>query len=189
MKTRYLWRVILIGLLTAWFAVRLPAEERTEHFDTAPGWEGHHNRTDVPKTRTIKQDFGYSATRYAGGKAAGEVGGFITPAAEPAYYAKQIPSKTFNDTLSTSGTLACTGSQFHVLIGFFNADTLKEWRTPNTIALRLYGRGDLFYAYVEYATQRWRAGGDSPVPFVRIRDAKTGREKSRGFASGGVGHK
>ena len=189
MKTRYLWGVILIALLTAWFAVRLPAEERTEHFDADPGWDDHQNRTGVPKTRTIGQDFGYSATHHAGGKAAGEMGGFITPAAEPAYYAKPIAPQTFNDTLSASGTLACTGGRFHALIGFFNADTLKEWRTPNTIALRLYGRGDLFYVYVEYATQRWRAGGDSPVPFPMIRDTKTGREKFRGFASGGVVHK
>ena len=46
-----------------------------------------------------------------------------------------------------------------MLVGFFNSETINEWRTPNSIVLRLYGRGDVFYAYVEYATAAWRAGG------------------------------
>ena len=41
-------------------------------------------------------------------------------------------------------------------------DGLRPSLTPNSVALRLYGRGDVFYAFVEYATGRWRAGGDSP---------------------------
>jgi hypothetical protein len=49
----------------------------------------------------------------------------------------------------------------HTLIGFFNADTANEWRTPNTIALRIYGRGDYFLAYLDYGTSLWRAGGGS----------------------------
>src|SRR5205807_2022032 len=58
------------------------------------------------------------------------------------------------------------------------------WRTPNSIAIRLLGRGDVFYAYVEYATSRWRAGGDSPGGFATIRDTATGRLHPRGFAIG-----
>jgi hypothetical protein len=49
----------------------------------------------------------------------------------------------------------------HTLIGFFNADTVNEWRTPNTMALRIYGRGAYFHAYLEYGTGLWRAGGGS----------------------------
>src|SRR5262245_10855988 len=108
------------------------AEERTQRFDRDPGWEGHNNRAATPAPREVRQDFGYSKTSHADGKA-GEMGGFITPAAEPAYYAKKLPVKTFADSLSASGTLACTGRSFHALIGFFNADTLNEWRTPNTM--------------------------------------------------------
>jgi hypothetical protein len=134
-------------------------EERTEHFDHDPGWDAHNNRSPVPRPRTIRQDFGFSNTAHAGGSP-GEMGGFLSPAAEPAYYAKKLPIRTFEDTLSAWGTLACTGRRFHALIGFFNANTLNEWRTPNTIALRISGRGDLFYAWLEYATGRWRAGGD-----------------------------
>ena len=62
-----------------------------------------------------------------------------------------------------------------MLIGFFNSGMVNEWRTPNTVALRLLGRGDVFYAYVEYTTGKWRAGGDSPGGFATVKDEKTGR--------------
>jgi hypothetical protein len=163
------------------------AAERSEHFDRDPGWEGHNNRATSPAPRSVQQDFGYSPTSHAGGSK-GEIGGLITPAAEPAYYAKRIPDRTFNDSLTASGKLACTGSQFHLLVGFFNAGTINEWRTANSIALRLYGRGDVFYAYVEYTTGRWRAGGDSPGGFTEIRDPSTGRARLKGFSTGGTVH-
>jgi hypothetical protein len=159
--------------------------ERVERFDKDPGWDGRNNRVRKTEFRTIRQDFGYSRTHHAGG-AVGEIGGWITPAAEPAYYAKKIPARTFEDTLTASGTLACTSRKFHVLVGFFNNRTLKEWRTPNSIAIRLQGRGDVFYAYVEYATQKWRAGADSPGGFATMREPETGRMHLKGFASGGL---
>jgi len=155
-------------------------KEKTEHFDKDPGWDGVNNRAATPDKRTVRQDFGYSPTAHAGGRP-GEVGGFITPAAEPAWYAKKIEPKTFNDALSASGKLRCNGLAFHVLIGFFNADTANEWRTANSLSIRLLGRGDVFYAFVEYATSRWRAGGDSPGGFATVKDPKTGRTSLRGF--------
>src|SRR4051812_25154729 len=87
-----------------------------------------------------RQDFGYSKTSHAG-RGAGGMGGFLTPPAELAYYAKAIPTATVSDPLSASGSLACTGRPVHSLIGFFNAGTLNEWRSPNTVALRVSGRG------------------------------------------------
>ena len=75
------------------------------------------------------------------------------------------------------------------MVGFFNADTLNEWRTPNTIALRLSGRGDVIYAWVEYATSRWRAGGDRPRGFPTERDPKSGRQRLKGFAAQGAVHR
>jgi hypothetical protein len=164
------------------------AEERTERFDKDPGWDGYNHRSTNSEPRTIKQDFGYSKTANTGG-AAGEVGGFIFAAAEPAYYAKKIETRTFSDSLSASGTLACDGRPFHALIGFFSADTLNEWRTPNTVALRVSGRGDVFYAWLEYCTSRWRAGGDSPQSFPTVRDPKTGRSQFKGFAAKGTVHR
>src|SRR4051812_25858729 len=120
-------RVAVLGLLLAGGVCALTAAERTERFDKDPGWEGHNNRTARGRGRSVQQDFGYSRTAHTGGKP-GEVGGFITPAAEPAYYARKIPRRTFDDPLTASGTLACTGRKFHVLVGFFNAGTLNEWR-------------------------------------------------------------
>src|SRR5262245_42844034 len=104
-----------LSVLAVWggLAAAMTASERTERFDKAPGWDGRNHRATVPKPRTIRQDFGYSKTAHAGGQP-GEVGGFITPAAEPAFYAKKLPARTFADSLTASGTLACTGRQFHV---------------------------------------------------------------------------
>lgn len=180
----------ITGLLVLMLAARpLPAGERTERFDRDPGWDGHNNRAATPPPRAVRQDFGFSAgTSHAGGRP-GEAGGFVTPAAEPAFYARKIPRKSFADRLTASGTLACTGRRFHVLLGFFNAGTLNEWRTPNTVALRFAGRGDKFYAYVEYATARWRAGGDSPQGFPVERDPRSGRNRPRGFPSGGAAYR
>jgi len=183
-RARFVGLVLFVALRGA----PLAAEERTERFDRDPGWDAHNNRAAVPKPRTVKQDFGHSDTAHAGG-GTGEVGGFITPAAEPAYYALRLPAQTFKSRLSASGTLACTGRRFHALIAFFNAGTLNEWRTPNTIALRISGRGDVFYAWVEYATSRWRAGGDSPRGFPTERDPRTGRQRPKGFPAKGAVHR
>src|SRR5262245_61690142 len=176
-------RLPAVSLALFGFCVPARAAERIEHFDKDPQWEGVNNRAVTPGKRTIRQDFGYSKTDHAGGKE-GEIGGFITAAAEPTYYAKKIDAKTFDDALTASGRLLCQGNQFHGLVGFFNVDTVNEWRTPNTIAIRLLGRGDVYFAYVEYCTGRWRAGGDSPGGFATVRDAKTGRTGLRGFKTG-----
>jgi hypothetical protein len=184
------WHSIWTAL--AWLAVSAGAfcwaEERTETFDANPGWDGHHNRAMTPEPQEVRQDFGYSPTRHAGGEADGELGGYITPAAEAAYYAKAIVAATLDNPLTASGKLACMSGQFHVLVGFFNSQSLNEWRTPNTLALRLYGRGDVFYAYVEYCTSRWRAGGDSPGGFATEIDPETGRPQLRGFEGRGAVH-
>ncbi len=164
------------------------AGQRTERFDRDPGWDAHNNRAEELGPRTVVQDFGFSNTSHAGGQP-GEMGGVVTPAAEPAYYAKRIPIKSFQDTLSASGTLACSGQPYHVLVGFFNSETVNEWRTPNTIALRLSGRGDVFYAWVEYCTGRWRAGGDSPRGFATELDPATGRQQPTGFRAQDSVHK
>jgi hypothetical protein len=181
-RKRLTWKVA--GLI-CFLATPIAAKERVEHFDREPNWEGHNNRAENPKPRAVRQDFGYSHTSYAGGQA-GEIGGLITAAAEAAYYAKRLEPKTLADPLTASGRLVCKGGKFHFLVGFFNTDTVNEWRTPNTIAIRLLGRGEVFYAYVEYATRRWRAGGDCPGGFATVRDVKTGRLHPRGFATGQV---
>jgi len=122
---------------------------KTETFDTDPGWDGRNNRATDPAPRQIVQNFGFSSSSANAGGPAGEIGGLITPAGEPAFYGKIITPTSFNDPLSASGILNVPQGGGHTLIGFFNADTVNEWRTPNTIALRIYGRGTYFLAYLE----------------------------------------
>jgi hypothetical protein len=134
---------------------------KTERFDADPGWEGRNNRATDPSPRRIVQNFGFNSSSSNAGGAVGEIGGAITPAGEPAFYGKVIPPASFNEPLNASGVVNVPQGGGHTLIGFFNADTVNEWRTPNTIALRIYGRGTYFYAYLEYGTRLWRAGGGS----------------------------
>src|SRR5205809_4564858 len=134
---------------------------KTETFDADPGWDGRNNRATDPAPRQIVQNIGFNSSSTNAGGSAGEIGGFITPAGETAFYGKVIAPTSFNDPLSASGILNVPQGGGHTLIGFFNADTANEWRTPNTIALRIYGRGTYFLAYLEYGTGLWRAGGTS----------------------------
>src|SRR5215510_5219219 len=63
---------------------------RTETFDTDPGWDSRNNRATDPSPRQIVQNFGFNSSTTNAGGSAGEIGGFITPAGEPAFYGKVI---------------------------------------------------------------------------------------------------
>ncbi len=71
----------------------------------------------------MTQDFGFSDTAHAG-KAQGEMGGIVTRASVPAFYAANIGHKTLDDKLSASGTFALTQSSAGagIFFGFFNSD-------------------------------------------------------------------
>lgn len=164
------------------------ADERlkTETFDRDPGWDGRNHRPKDPPVK-VTQDFGFSPTSHAGGQA-GEMGGTVWSAAEPAYYAVPIEPRTLESPLAASGTLACMDGATHLLLGFFNADTANEWRTPSSLAIRINVRGDHFFAYVEYCTRTWRAGGDNPQAFAPPPDPQTGKKGQFPFPSGGKPH-
>jgi hypothetical protein len=131
---------------------------KVERFTVDPGWDGHNNRSSTPAPQTITQNFGYKTTNNAGGSA-GEVGGLIQPAGEAAYYAKSISNRTLTQTNTSTGKFKVSGGG-NTLLGFFNSSTVNEWRTPQSLALRIYGRGDHFLAYPEYGTSKWRAGAN-----------------------------
>jgi hypothetical protein len=159
------------------------AELKTESFDRDPGWMGENHRIARKlEPREVRQDFGYSPqTNHAGGASSGEIGGFVTAAGEAAFYGKPISEATLEKPLSASGTLSVGKGGTNLLLGYFNADTTREWRTPNTIAIRINARGDdKFFAYVEYCTAKWRAGGDT-TPFPSVTDPDTGRWNLIGF--------
>ncbi len=59
--------------------------------------------------------------------------------------------------LSASGKILVLAGRGHFLLGFFRADTLNEWRTPNTIVARINVRGEGFHCHLEYCSSRWRA--------------------------------
>ena len=177
--------VIVLASLATTARATDDASTKTESFDSDPQWDCSNNRpadrNDQPVT--VRQDFGYRPTAHADGKP-GEAGGFVLAAAEPAWYAKVIPEQTFERPLVASGTLAVADGATNVLLGFFNAATAKEWRTANSLAIRVNGRGDHFYAYLEYCTSKWRAGADSPTPFPFVKDRETGRTSPAGFPAG-----
>lgn len=94
---------------------------KVEHFDRDPGWEGYRNHVEPKKPAVVQQDFGYSPTSYVGA-GIGEVGGKITRANRPAYYADKIGKKTLDEKLTASGTFAFTKTSpaAGIFFGWFN---------------------------------------------------------------------
>lgn len=114
--------LVLGGLLAAAEPPKVAPTVKSQRFDTDPGWEGHNNRIVPQRRPTVTQDFGYSTTNIAG-RAAGELGGLVTRAAEPAFYGDKIGPITLDDKLSASGSLAITKTTpgGGVFFGFFRA--------------------------------------------------------------------
>jgi hypothetical protein len=99
----------------------LPTFIKSESFDHDPGWEGHNNRIAPKAGVTVKQDFGYSPTHFAG-QSPGEMGGRVQRCTIPAMYGDTI-SKTLDEPLSASGSFAVTSSQggAGLFFGYFNS--------------------------------------------------------------------
>jgi hypothetical protein len=159
---------ILLAVLIILPGGILPAEERRQNFDRDPGWDAHNNRSARPET--VRQDFGWSAGTTNAGGGPGEIGGRINPAGEPAYYAKRIPSRTLENALSASGRVRVEKGGGHTLLGFFDDRALNEWRTRNTLALRIQQRGDVFHCHFEHCTSQWRAGAGIIGVYDKERD-------------------
>ena len=164
------WVLLVQAAVPAWSADGTLCEE---NFDREPvGWEGINNRSTHFAPRIVRQDFGYSPSTRHAGTAAGEVGGLIHPAGEPAWYGYRLPKPlSLDDPIRASGKVLVARGPGHFLLGFFNPDTLGAWRTPNTLAARINGRGDGFHCHLEYCTSRWRCGAGvigTIVPGERI---------------------
>jgi hypothetical protein len=114
--------LIALGCL-AGTAIAQDTRLKSESFDKDPGWEGFNNRVVPQKPLIVRQDFGYSPTRFAG-DGTGEIGGTIQRSATPATYAAKIEPKTLDDSIAASGTFAITASQpgAGVFFGFFNSN-------------------------------------------------------------------
>jgi hypothetical protein len=173
--------------ITALLAFAAPAPQPDgrvrETFDSDPKWEGHRNRL-VPNPRPVTvQDFGYSRTNHAGGKV-GEIGGRSQRSVTPAYYARKIPTRTLNDPLRASGKFSVTSADgaSGVNFGWFN-DQSRGWRTPNSLVLRFDGNGGKYWAFFEYDTKHWLAGGKGAFEGERYQTTKT-----KPFAADGTVH-
>jgi hypothetical protein len=96
---------------------------RSESFDKDPGWEALNNRIVPERVPTVRQDFGYSKTKFAA-KSPGEIGGQVQRASEPAFYAQKTGPLTLDRKLSASGTFAITKSTAGggLFFGFFKAE-------------------------------------------------------------------
>jgi hypothetical protein len=103
-------------------------------FADDPAWEGFRNRLLPARRHTVRQDFGYRTTNHAGGKRAGEIGGFAQRSPTAATYARKIDRKTLDDRLTASGHLAVRGAEgaSGVMIGWFR-DVPSGWRTPDSL--------------------------------------------------------
>jgi hypothetical protein len=146
-----------------------PTRQKTESFDRDPQWEGSRNRPAAVSPPFVEQDFGYSRSHHAG-KAAGEIGGRVSSSIRPAWYAKVLPARTFDDPLSASGTLSVVEAQSisgwhtqgNLYLGWFNHDARDLiWRPRNFIGFRLQSFNEPDGALVEltYGTRAWQAGG------------------------------
>src|SRR3954447_1660313 len=107
-RPRFAARMWIATLALAASAMGPAPDERTQVFRTDPGWDGYRNHLVPSPAPVTRQDFGHRASRRAGGKEPGELGGRIQRSTTPAWYAKVIPTRTLADRLTASGTFAVT---------------------------------------------------------------------------------
>src|SRR5439155_4676964 len=85
-------RFLLLAAVAGGLGAGEPGSKlREEHFDKDPRWDGHNNRIGENNPATVRQDFGYAEESPFHGPA---IGGWVTTAAAPAYYAKKLPART-----------------------------------------------------------------------------------------------
>ena len=147
----------LIFAFTLLAGIALGAE-RTENFDSNPGWTGYHNDVDCGY-RTVTQNFGYKSSSYAGGST-GEIGGTITASTTKAYYGMPV-DKDFTDTLTCSGKFYVKDvyydggftAQSWVWFGWFNSD-FQGWQPTNFAGMGFpgYRNPDHTKLFVQFGT-------------------------------------
>lgn len=159
---------MLAGTTLALAAGSEKAQLKRESFDRDPGWEGQRNRIVPKQVPTVVQDFGYERTGNAG-KEPGELGGQVTRASEPAFYADRIGPKTLDDRLSASGTFAITKSEGNsgIFFGFMRAQQPGAGGRPiNSLGLDLDGEGTGCRLAVRLITGRNQSCGTFITPFL-----------------------
>ena len=125
---------------------------REESFSTDPGWLGVGNRPGTKPCTTRSFGFGW---RPGDKRKAPSIGGTLERSSNyRAYYAKVLPGTVdLDDHLIASGTLSIGGgsSTAGALFGWFDAGSSYDWRTTNTLVIRL-DAAKKGYAYAELGT-------------------------------------
>src|SRR5947209_2351738 len=145
--------------------------QKTEHFDSNPGWEGVNNRLMPESLPTITQDFGYSETGFAS-KTKGEIGGTLRRASVPAWYADKIAPKSLDDRLTASGTFAITkpGSG-NAFLGWFNSKQTEGTARPvGSLGLEIGAKKAGGHVHVRLHTAENRSAGVPVVPAGERKD-------------------
>jgi hypothetical protein len=160
--------IALLIAFAAFTADQPAAPLKSQSFDQDPVWEGHNNHVVPKDVPMVVQDFGYSRTNIAG-KAAGEMGGQVTRASEPAFYADNIGVKTLDDALSASGTFALTktSGSSGVFFGFFRSDQPgASGRPVSSLGLDFDGEPHGARLAVRLITGKNQACGTFITPFI-----------------------
>lgn len=167
---RYLGSVVLGVLwLVGGISTATGQTVKTAAFDEDPKWDAVNNHIVPDHGRTVTQDFGYSSTHIAG-KEAGEIGGRVTRAAAPAYYADAMIANTLNDQLSASGTFAITSTSggAGVFFGWFNAKQPGGAGRPmNSLGMDIDAEGKGARLAVRMISGSNRSTGTFITPFRR----------------------
>jgi hypothetical protein len=124
-----------------------------------------NNRVKVEKPIHVIQDFGFSATQHAGGKAPGEIGGRVQRSTTSAFYGMRLEqSKTFDDKLHCSGSFAVTdsGGTSSLYFGWFNTKTPGS-RPYNWLGFALSGGKTGREVHVGYRTATGIADGPGRI--------------------------
>src|SRR5436309_4081153 len=139
---------------------------KTESFAHDPNWEGFNNHVTPKRIPLVTQDFGYSASNFAG-KEKGEMGGKIWRSSTRASYAASIPPKTLGDKLSASGSFALTATSGSsgAFFGWFNAEHTGAGRR-DTLGFRFAGAGAGSRLTLQLVTDKNQAYGTKVTPWI-----------------------
>jgi hypothetical protein len=163
--------LIVVASLPLLVPAAIPAQGmtvKTEHFDRDPGWEGFNNHIIPKHVPTVTQDFGYRQSGVGGsGKAA--IGGRVTRASRPAYYANKIAVKSLNEKLSASGAfkLTHTSGGSGILFGWFNGKQPGgSGRPVNSLGMDFDGEGSGARLAVRMIGSGNKSCGTFITPFI-----------------------
>jgi hypothetical protein len=139
-----------------------PPPLKSEHFDRDPGWDGRSNWTPQKKPAKVVQDFGFSPTQHARGKAAGELGGRVMRSSKIAFYGKPLRRiMSLDEALHSSGRFVVTHTEglSTLTFGWFNSRTTNGSYSTNTLRILLSGENTGCEVHLGFTTSDNQSDG------------------------------